>query len=228
MKRFLLILVPVIILLMMATPILAAPGDTGVDVSVSTPGDVDLDVDINAGGDVTAIVDGVDLQEYASQTAVAYRFATKTHYGERDWIFYWTKSGLGPYVEGNISELQKAVGLALETNAKLITVVEAEAMDIGSLQARDDVIWDQLMNGAEYHIALLDEDVVSLTSEVANLQAQAAYLQGQLDIAAQNETALRDYTSAQVERFTYYVWVLGGCLVLAFLLTCVVIRKVRR
>jgi len=210
-RRLLAIPLMLIMIILMASPVLAEE-ETVVEVKVITPDKVDLEVEIIAGGPVTAIVDGVNLQEYASKTDSAYRFATKTTYGKRDFVMFWELTGVGPDVNGRIADLQGAMNFVLAANAKLIEAVDQEAISINNLEDYADMIFDQLMNGAEYHISLLDAEVGGQSEAIKNMEAEIDYLKACLEVSNANANALREYSSVNQEKETRYFWI-GGAII---------------
>lgn len=98
---------------------------------------------------------------------------------------------------------------------------EVEAL-IAELQAQDAKTWDQLMNGAEYHLALLD---TREAQDVIRLQKVDADLYQSLDVAYQNNVALSNYVEYIRVQYMYYFWMLTGALASLTLLFVVVLIK---
>lgn len=233
MKKLIIAIVLSILLLSFTTPVLAAdPPDTQVGVAVVTNGDVDLDVGISAGGDVNITVDGVDFKQTATTAQAAYsRAFGRTNY-KQDFVLYWKSTGLGTMVEGQIAELQNILAIVANAEAKLIQGQELTSDQIAvifeivsslrsSMDDEDAKIWDQLMNGAERHISILDSQLISLDSKFTeqtyrtdssldNLQFGISQLEQELESTKFEYTNLMN---AQEQRFLVYTWIMGGAIV---------------
>lgn len=218
------------------------PPDLDVDIGIGTSGDVDLDIDINAGGDVDVTIDGVGLDEALAEASRDKSSPENNHF-MWDYTYYWRITGIGDRIEGQIAELQQISGLLLDANAKLILLsgqstekqrnlatrlaelnsetdeslcqLKADADSVvESLQTRDDEIWNQLMYGAEAHIAILDAQLVVQESQISSLQAESALLKAQIETADTNNYALRNYVDYLQRQYLYYFWIIGGVMVL--------------
>lgn len=253
-RRLAIILLVLVCLALNATPVFAAdPPGTEVDVVVVTPGDVDLNVGINAGGDVDVTIDGVDFKQttatanYAASKAQDAYNRTRNAFTPWDFQYYWNME-VGPYVMGQIAELQGLTMLLLDAEAKLIegheltkeeitdvrvalstlanvdteTISALDGLDaetfmaLSSLQERDDVIWNQLMYGAEAHIAVLEEDALVLRAEVNTLTSAGESLQAQLDMTRADHASLVEHSNYSQQQLLYYIWTLAGACVLLF------------
>ena len=252
MKRVIVVTVVAVLLLCFATPILADdPPGMEVDIGVSTPGDVDLNVDINAEGNVDVTIDGVDLQQTAGLAQEAYNKANEPKNFLWDYSYYWQLSGIGPMVEGQLNQLNGLTNLLINAQAKLIQgqlltgdevgaisreIEDAKASNAASiaeinilmqkLQVQDEITWNQLMYGAEYHLGLLDNRVTEQEQTIVNLQAKTDLLQTQLEIINTNHTNLWNYTNYLQRQYLYYFWVIAGCgLIITALLVLVLIQR---
>lgn len=237
MKKLLIAIMLALITLGIATPVLAQD-PMQVDVGVVTGGDVNVGVNVNAGGSVNVDVNGVDLQDTASTAQSAYdkAFAPTDHLN--DFSIYWRVSGIGAQVEGQIAQLQGIVQLLIGSQAKLIqenggnkdtltglladtqslgTQLEQIASEVQSLQsedtdlkAQDDKTWNQLMNGAEAHLAILQSKTEDMAQQIADQNATISDLQSQLDAANSNYAVLYDYTVANQQQTDLYFLIGGG------------------
>ena len=126
MKKLLLIPMLILVLVLFATPVLAAdPPDMDVDIGIGTPGDVDLDVGINAGGDVDITIDGVDFKQTANTASSALNRANDAWHRQdggainsADWYNYWYKE-MAP-VGDAINQLNGMMNFVMGAEAKLI------------------------------------------------------------------------------------------------------------
>jgi hypothetical protein len=227
------------------------PPDTQVSVGVVTPGDVDLNVNIDAGGNVNAIVDGVDLHQTAAMASDAYIRGQQNTDWLGTWVYYWKLSGMGNMVNSRLSQLEGFANLLTNASAKLIqgqeltsqevsdintqvgslqTSTDASLADINTalvnLKAQDDKTWNQLMYGAETHIAMLDTRLVEQEQVIVNLQTETDLLKAQLDVANTNYTNLRNYTDYLQRQYLYYFWIMGIAIV-AMLVLVIALRKRR-
>lgn len=218
------------------------PPDIDVDIGVVSSGDVDLDVDINAGGDVDVTIDGVGLEEALAEASRDKSRPENNHF-MWDYTYYWRITGIGDRIEGQIAELQQISGLLLDANAKLIMAMgqsaeeqenlavrltdlnnetneslcqlEADAEFVTeALHTRDNKIWNQLMYGAEAHIAMLDAQVAVQESQISNLQTSLIAVEAQMETANANNYALRSYVDYLQRQYLYYFWIIGGAMAL--------------
>ena len=237
MKRLLIAIVISLVLASFATPVFAQdPPDTEVVVVVTTPGDVDLDVGINAGGDVDITVDGYDFDETARMAYQAYMDSRATGEGSintADWYNYFNKE-MKVYNQV-LAGMDNTLGILANAEAKLmqgqdLTAVEIRAVNsaladwklevggsladvdsaIASIKAQEEKTWNQLMYGAEAHIALLDG---RLAETQQDLDALAIKTQNERDIADCNYTNLFNQTEYLRVQYLYYFWIMGGVIV---------------
>ena len=236
MKKIISITILVLLLsVVFAAPVLATePPGMDVEVNIGTPGDVDLDIGVDAGGDVDITVDGVDFKQTASLAQSAYNAATKPINAMWDYSYYWNVTGIGPHVEGQMNELWGVANLLLDANAQLIQGFELTSADVAgiqtalsqlgstdsdtaativSMQDRDDVIWDHLMNGAEYHILLLEDRATEQDAAILALQGQVDYLNTDLEVANANGAILFNHFSYLQNQYHYYFGILGGAII---------------
>jgi uncharacterized protein YukE len=240
-----------LILVSFAAPVFAQdPPDTQVTVGVVTSGDVDLDVDINAGGDVDVTVDGVDLDATARMARIAYTNAKRNEgkgfvtYSE--WYKYFYKemkaynqvlanmdSVLGVLADAEAKLMQgqdltkseigaineALVGLKLEVGGSLADINFA----ISDIKAQEEKTWNQLMYGAEAHIAILDTQLAEQQQVLTNLQADT---KAELDVANLNYVNLLNYTDYLQRQYLYYFWICGsGMVVLLGIVVGALLRK---
>lgn len=257
MKRIIAIAFSVLMMLVLcANPVFAQdPPDVDVDIAVVSQGDVDLDVDIGAGGNVDVTIDGVGLDEALAE-ASRDKSRPKNNHFMWDYMYYWQITGIGPMIEGQIAELQQIGGLLLDANAKLITAMgqstegqenlaarltalndetneslcqlKADAEFVtGALHTRDNKIWDQLMYGAEAHIAILDHQLATQETQISNLQANLISLEARMETANANNYALRNYIDYLQRQYLYYFWIIGGAMILLSILLLASYRRNR-
>jgi hypothetical protein len=238
MKRLLVAIIVSLVLVSFTTPVFAQdPPDTQVGVTVVTPGDVDLDVGINAGGDVDVTVDGVDLDETARMARFAYSDAKRnegkgfvTHI---EWYNYWNKE-MRPYAQA-LANMDSVLGILANAETKLmqgqdLTTAEIKAINraladwklevggslvdvnfaISGIKAQEEKTWNQLMYGAEAHIANLDTQLAEQQQALTNLQADT---KAEQDIANLNYVNLLNYTDYLQRQYLYYFWICGGGMV---------------
>jgi len=223
------------------------PGDVDLDVGINAGGNVDVTVD---GVDMKQTA---DTANHALGMARSLREGggINTH----DWYRYWSKeiapyqellnnmdSAIGiianaeaMLIKGHeltkeeIASINEAVSIIRDTTASLDTAVaslEAETSgSISALQARDDEIWEQLMYGAEAHIAILDAQLAVQEGEVSNLQSDLSLVKAQLETAGANNYALRNYVDYLQRQYMYYFWIIGGVLGLLSILLIVSLRR---
>lgn len=249
MKRITYTLLAVLILAIMsitfATPVFA-DDPPGVDVSIGivTPGNVDLDVGVDAGGNVNVTVDGVDLQQTASIAWNAYNKAFEPQNTMADYSYYWKLTGIGPMVEGRLAALEGLSSLLMTAQAKLIqgyTLTNEEVTSINTnldtlkmsttgfsasvdaaiskLETQDEVTWNQLMYGAEYHLSLLQDTVDEQTKVITSLQDQLNSANAAINASDEKNTALAanvEYLRIQGVR---YLLIGGSCIIVLLGLT---------
>jgi len=251
MKRMILITILTLLAsMLLVTPVLGAdPPGMNVDINIGTPSDVDLDMDINARGYVDITIDGVDFKETAYLAQSAYNVATKPQNRMWDYGYYWQVSGIGPMVEGQLNQLNGAVGLLLDASAALIQGRELTGTDItniragldilsqadigaseaiSALQDRNEAIWNQLMNGAEYHIGLLEIQAAEQQTEIVGLQTQVDTISAELEAATANNAMLINHISYTQQRYDLAILVLSVAVVLlgiGLTVTGIVIRQ---
>lgn len=227
MKRIITAIVLGILLLVLATPVLASdPTGMDVDVAVVTPGDVDLDVDIDAGGDVGVTIDGTSYPE-AIGVAIndAWYGGGRSPIDKIDWYRYWNTE-IEPYYNLLVNH-DSFLGILAEAQAKLIQEEELTQSDIDTLmdaidglKTRDAEIWKQLMYGAEAHIDILTIQMEERVQEIDRLESA-------LVLANANHANLINKMETQAEQFLIYLLVMGGSvLVLAVSLLIYVHKKI--
>ena len=223
----------------------ADPPDMDVDIDVYTPGDANVDISAQAGGDLNVSVNGEGLatdtmvQDAYNSALAAVRNATSGGaINSHDWWRYKSKY-LDPLFADlfqNANVTNEQLSTTMNAVAHLIAVSEVTAevnseqderiSGIGSdledtkatmdkLKAQDEKTWDQLMNGAEYHLSLLD---VREAEDVARLEADNAQLREDLNDVSQNHQALSDYLGFVSSQYLYYIWILSGASVVLLLL----------
>lgn len=231
MKRLLVSIIVSLVLVSFATPVFAQdPPDTQVGVTVVTPGDVDLDVGINAGGDVDVTVDGVDLDATARMARFAYTNAKRNEgkgfvtYSE--WYTYFYKE-MKVYNQV-LANMDGILGVLADAEAKLVQGQDLTKSEIGAInevlaglklevggsfadiKAQEEKTWNQLMYGAEAHIAILDTQLAEQQQTLTNLQTDT---KAELDNANLNYVNLLNYTDYLQRQYLYYFWICGGGMV---------------
>lgn len=229
MKKIVGLILAVAIMLFCAPMALAAgPDDGSIDVGITvvTPGDANVNVGIDAGGNVNLNVGGIDLNGLNNQVNKLSENDGSGSINTADWYRYFSKE-MTPYTNF-ISGLGNTVSLLTEAEAKLISgqeLSQAEIANIGilinELKTQDDKTWNQLMNGAEYHLSLMDTTVATQEAQIENLQAQ-------LDTAQANNTDLRNYTDYLQRQYLYYFWILGGACLVLFVMSMVLFFRRQR
>lgn len=257
MKRIIVAIVLGVLLLSFATPVLAGdPPDTQVQVSVSTPGDVDVDVDINAGGDVDITVDGVDLKETAGTAQAAYNkaFAPKpAPNGMWEYTYYWDRTGLKAFIEGRITALETTANILANSQVKLIEQTSTNLYNIEEvssglktttsslskitselkssvklLQEQDEITWNQLMYGAEAHLAILNTTVEEQATTISNLQTKLNETDSTIEVVSNNNLILRNYVDYLQRQYLYYFWILGGACLILLIISVYALVRTRR
>jgi len=252
-KLLLTLLLVVTMSIVWAVPAFAAdPPGMDVDVTVITPGDVDLDVAIVAGGNVDVSIGGVDIRDAiaaAGYHAPENRLWDYSYYWNLSGIGPRIEGQIAKLgnlstmlldasaklIEGHqftraeISYIQKSIdSLESETAGLLTALQEADtdtATSLASLQERDEVIWNQLMYGAEYHISLLEVRATEQDTRIAELEAQASTLSAELNTAGTNFTALLNYTDYLQRQYLYYFWIIGGVMLVLVISLISVARR---
>lgn len=253
MKRLLVAIVIGLILVSFATPVFAQdPPDTQVTVGVVTPGNVDLNVGIDAGGNVSVTVDGVDLQETAGLARSAYDKSHEPTNFLWDFSYYWSLSGIGPRINAQIAELQQLIDLLANSQVKLIVAndqsgqtattlasrvkaltreLEASTSDLqtgmAKLQEQDAVTWNQLMYGAEAHLAILDDQLTEQAQRMDDQGQRVNSLEASLEVANTNNANLVNYTDYLQRQYLYYFWICGSGMVLLFGIALVALFRKR-
>jgi len=250
MKKIIVAIIMATMLLSFAIPVFAGdPPDTQVSVGVVTPGNVDLVVGINAGGNVDVTVDGVDLRQTAAMAQDAFTRGQQNTDWLGTWIYYWKLSGLGVMVQNQLNDLNKVAILLMDAQVQLSQgnkLTNEEVANISTqldsvktntdtslatinnalsdLKAQDDKTWNQLMNGAEYHLGLLQTTVDEQQQTIVSLQNQFDLQKAQLVVANANYVNLRNYTDYLQRQYLYYFWIMGG-VVLAMVVYLVILTK---
>ena len=213
------------------------PGDVDLDVDIYAGGDVDVTID---GVDFKQTAATANDAYSTANDAYRKAFAPTNHLW--DYSYYWSRSGIGNMVEGRLAELEGVANLMISAQAKLIqgyelTSEEVSNINIGldrvrassadsvktieatlnDLKAQDEKTWNQLMYGAEAHIAILEglssiqsQDILALQAEVGTLTIEGDSLVGQLDKVRADHLYLRSYTNYLQLQYLYYFWILGG------------------
>lgn len=220
------------------------PGNVDLDVEINAGGDVDVTVDGVDLKETAALAQSAYNQaNYNPPTNLMW-----------DYTYYWQITGIGPQIERQIAELQQISSILLNSNAKLIiatgqsageqeslaarlsvlgsetdeTLLQLKA-DAGavtkSLRERDDKIWNQLMYGAEAHIAILDEELTVQEGKISGLQVELGLVKAQLETADANNVALWNYVDYLQRQYMYYFWIIGGILGLLVILLVVTLRR---
>jgi len=226
--------------------VVVAPGDVDLDVGINAGGDVDVTVD---GVDFKQTA-GTALAAY-NRANEAYHRQDGGAINSADWYRYWNKemAPIGDAIN-NINgvilliadaEAKLIQGHELTTEelssvqtmlASLDKVDEGMADAIGSLdtktsvafgslQERDEVIWNQLMYGAEAHITILNELTAEQKTSISGLQVQVSNLTTKLETADTNNASLLNYTDYLQRQYLYYFWILGGVVILLSILLLV-------
>jgi len=259
MKKFATLLTVLMVMVLCATPVFAAdPPDIEVDIDILIPGDADVSVDITAGGDVSLWVDGYDLDEVAG-TAYSASQGVYDINSRGSWNAYDVSKYVAETLAPIIAALQShniAVGILSSAQAKLITekqitdsnllyaVNQIEALDgktavaLTAQEAVDAMIWDQLMNGAEYHIALQDIELGEHESAIAANEANVSNLEQRLETAEQYNSELTAWAVSEVQRLDYeraymewrlniWLYILGGAslLLIAGMISMIATRR---
>lgn len=252
MKRLMVAIVISLVLVSFATPVFAqGPPDTQVTVDVVTPGNVDLDVGINAGGDVDVTVDGVDLDATARMARIAYTNAKRNEgkgfvtYSE--WYKYFYKE-MKAYNQV-LANMDNILGVLADAEAKLMQGQDLTKSEIGAInealaglklevggsladinfainniKAQEEKTWNQLMYGAETHIAVLDTQLAEQAQRIDSLQADT---KSALEVSDSNYLALANYIDYLQRQYLYYFWIIGGVIaLLAGLLVWSLLRNI--
>lgn len=240
-------------LLIPSLALAADPPDTQVNVAVVTPGDVDLDVGVSAGGDVNVTVDGIDMKQTAAIAQEAFNRANSPTNFFGDYYLYWRITGIGPRIEGQIAELQALAGLLVNSQAKLIneqgsltsengkllSKIESLGKSINSsikelqnqnkeLIAQDDKTWNQLMYGAEAHIAILNTQLDEQTQKIDSLQSEIEWLNNNITVVNSNHADLVKYTDYLRQQFLNYFYIMGGIILVLGILLLNLYLKLRK
>ena len=109
-----------------------------------------------------------------------------------DFGYYWELSGIGPRVEGQISELQQMAGIMLNANAKLITATDQTAIGQRELEARYAALCEETdaLRAVSASMSAILNDVVD--GQVAII----ADTQGQIEVLKQETANQREYNEA--------------------------------
>jgi hypothetical protein len=199
-KRLLFIPIVMLLLCLWQVPVFAEdPPDTDVDIGVSSPGDVDLDVNVNAGGDTNVNINGNDLNNLATNQYVRDAIYARTSGGAINYNDWWRYKGM--YLDPLFRDLYvlsdnntRNIDLALTAVSRLILdgqVTDDQLAQFGATlhQIRQQMMTDelensrqvaaledQLLNGAEFHIALLQGVTDTQGQSISDLQAQVGGL----------------------------------------------------
>jgi len=124
---------------------------------------------------------------------------------------------------GNINATQHEIEyLQAETESFRISTSQI----LSQMQSQDDKTWNQLMYGAEAHLAILQGVVDQQAQTIANLQtelqSQQENMKATTDVLENNYLELRNYTDYLQRQYLYYFWIMGGVL-FAFVVTIVIL-----
>lgn len=246
-KGMTVVAVVLITLLLMATPVLAQdPPGMEVDVDIYTPGDADVDIGIDAGGDVSVTIDGTDINEALANVGEH----PDGVIGPGDWWRYKALY-LDPLFEGLNSGMMlnhQKLGTSMNAIARLIADGKVSQSDIQAINfelakmsaanrefqvasvQRDDEIWNQLMYGAEAHLAILngvvDGQAVTITALRQQVDNQAAYIDALRQTMDANNASFHGQLEYLRVQYMYYLWIVaGGALVLLALAVIALRRK---
>jgi len=181
----------------------------------------------------------VDLQEIAGLARSAYNKSHEPTNFLWDYSYYWGLSGIGPRIERQIAELQKLVDLLANSQVKLIVTsdqsgqtatalasrvqfltneLEASTFDLqagmAKLQEQDVVTWNQLMYGAEAHLAILDGQLTEQAQRIDEHGQRVNSLEASLEVANTNNANLVNYIDYLQRQYLYYFWICGSGMVL--------------
>ena len=221
------------------------PGDVGLNVDINACGDVTANI-----GGIDLSQTAATAQSASAMAWDSWQKWANANFMS-DYIYYWKITGIGPMVEGRLAELEALAGLLVNAQAKVIqgyqltneevanittsleNVKESTGVSfnsinaaIGELKVQDDVTWNQLMFGAEAHIADLDIQFQEQVQVIGQMKANAEFTQAKAEISDLNYTNLLNYTDYLQRQYLYYFWVAGG---IGFLLVaCVVFLYFRK
>jgi hypothetical protein len=241
MKRIIIaVLLAIVCMSLNIAPILADdPPDTEVEIGIGSPGDVDVEIDINSGGSSMVTIDGTSYPEAIDRAVSAATSGGAIN--SSDWWRYKAKylDPLFAQLYGMLNESSGQLNISMKAIAKLIqdtdnitkynTIQDTKMLEyISALQLQDDKTWNQLMYGAEAHIDILTDRTDNLASDLAELQEQSAYLQQQLDVSNGNMVLLSNHYDYAQKQYLYYLCILGGCCVALFVISTVLMVRVKK
>jgi hypothetical protein len=213
--------------------VVVTPSDVDLDVDINAGGDVDITVD---GYDIDEMATQIDntqnsLQQFRGSLSSGAMFVDASNFGR-----FWDKK-MSAYT-GFLNDMDYAIGMLAEAQAKLIqgyTLNRDELTNLGvaivsisdtmkaldattsgtfnELRQRDDEIWNQLMYGAEYHLALLDTTVQEQIARINTLEAENADLKSQAEVNRKAHNELLEYVS-QLRQQGIWIGAGGGLLLL--------------
>ena len=221
------------------------PGDVGLNVDINAGGDVTAIVDGVDLHQTAATAQSASAMAWDSwQKWVGADFMS-------DYVYYWKITGIGPMVEGRLAELEALAGLLTNAQAKVIqgyqltneevasitvalksvkenTGVSFNSINaaIGELKVQDDVTWNQLMFGAEAHIADLELRFQEQVQVISQMKADADYMRARAEVSDLNHANLLSYTDYLQRQYLNYFWVAGGVGLL--LVACVIFLSLRK
>ncbi len=230
--------------------VVVTPGDVDLGVGVTAGGNVGVTID---GVGLGSIVMGA-YNTYAANHPTGGRGA----WDGIDWYRAWNKEiapykelllqhndliGLlaeaeakliqkGDLTEENINSISKDIS---NLNGKLFIVesaMSASLADLGvtisELKNQDEVTWNQLMYGAEAHIAILDTQVIEQSQGITSLQDELVSLKAQNEVQGAYIAGFTVYVNTISEEHLLHLRILTGiCLVLFMGLVFCTIKLLR-
>ncbi len=204
------------------------PGDVDLDVNVSAGGDVEVTVD---GVDFKQTA-RMAREAYSKATAPTNFLWDYSYYWQISGIGPGIEREIAELQElakllldaeakliqeheltkDELSAIRTAVSSLDEANAEVAAALDSldaeTSVALDSLRERDEEIWNQLMYGAEAHLASLEEVVVEQGTRIAELQAQ-------IDTLSTDNANLYAYVDYLQKWYLYYFQI--GCGVVAAL-----------
>lgn len=192
-----------------------------VGIGVVTGGDANVNIGIDAGGDVDINVNGGDLaniQDIYNAMSHAPEKGAISYPDLLRWLDKLVYPSLRQLIENdqaivtNIGLFVQSVGDSNNVTYQRISYLDNQITTLASQQSeinnalaeQDKITWNQLMNGAEYHIGLLQNTVDEQSKTIESLQAQIN------DSKAEYRAEIKDLKSQGV----MYLWISGGFIVL--------------
>lgn len=244
MKKLVMAICVVVLFVFSATPVFADdPPGIEVDIDVVTPDDVTLGVDVTAGGDVDVVIDGTSYPEAIDNSISSFAdgmYGTGAEFrppiDKIDWYYYFNKE-MKPYAE-LLKTHNSILGLLADAQAGLIQGQELTDGQVAllvslidELKLRDDVIWDQLINGAERHITVLDSQLVDLGSRVdsnfESLRAEDELLKLGVRYSQSNYSSLLGEMRANYKALQLFSWMMGAVILILIAAIILMQRQIR-